>query len=788
MGRLFLKDDRKRKANVNTYSNVEATSVRWLWYPYISYGKLTLLQGDPGEGKSTFIIRVAAALTKGEALPGCCKPDEPVTVIYQCSEDGLSDTVKPRLMEAGADCSRVVYIVEEEIPLTLDDERIEDAIAQTGAKLMIIDPIQAFMGPDADWNNAIKIRHMLRNLSSTAQKYNCAVVMVGHLNKMTGGKNLYRGLGSIDIAAIARSVLMISRDKEEPSKRYMYPMIKEHIGWELVGIYADEGISGTSLQHRDDFNRMMEDCRAGKIDLIVTKSVSRFARNIVDCIAKQRELANLPSPVGVYFETEHIYSLDGTSEMMMAVLAAAAQEESHTKSEIMNISIEQRFSRGIFLVPELLGYDKDEDGNLVINEEEAETVKLCYYLFLNGFPSAEIAEILEELGRKTKLGRTKWTSGSVAAVLKNERHCGDVLSRKTYTPNYLDHKVKKNRHDRNQYKQSNHHEGIVSHEIFEAAQKLLAVHKYRKCGYPLPELRVVDGGALRGYVSVNRTWTGFTGEDYKKASESAYSDLGQVPSAKTEHSGYKTHFDLSGYQIARAQFFSTRQDPAMTISANRLTFNTACLKKFENVEYVELLFNSIEKCIAIRPCSAESVNAIRWGTVKEGRWTVLPKSCAGFATPLYNFMGWNDQYRYRFRGEYHKQDDEQILFFDLVQPEVIATVSKQEITAASSDFEDQKCLEDRTDLPDESAEIEKSAGNKDKRVTRIMYPCAWADSFGDDAERDNFLVLQRIPYYGAWDILRPARTVDGLQILNNHVLEDLMDEAKYMIEKMRCTG
>lgn len=115
-------------------------------------------------------------------------------------------------------------------------------------------------------------------------------------------------------------------------------------------------------------------------------------------------------------------------------------------------------------------------------------------------------------------------------------------------------------------------------------------------------------------------------------------------------------------------------------------------------------------------------------------------------------------------------------------------MSKQEITAASSDFEDQKCLEDRTDLPDESAEIEKSAGNKDKRVTRIMYPCAWADSFGDDAERDNFLVLQRIPYYGAWDILRPARTVDGLQILNNHVLEDLMDEAKYMIEKMRCTG
>lgn len=571
----------------------------------------------------------------------------------------------------------------------------------------------------------------------------------------------------------------------ELQKNHYEDMIKEHIGWELVGIYADEGISGTSLQHREDFNRMMEDCHSGKIDLIVTKSVSRFARNIVDCIAKQRELANLPSPVGVYFETEHIYSLDGTSEMMMAVLAAAAQEESHTKSEIMNISIEQRFSRGIFLVPELLGYDKDEDGNLIINEEEAETVKLCYYLFLNGFPTAEIAEILQELGRKTKLGRTKWTSSSVVAVLKNERHCGDVLSRKTYTPNYLDHKVKKNRHDRNQYKQSNHHEAIVSHEIFDAAQKLLAVHKYRKSGYPLPELRVVDGGALRGYVSVNRTWTGFSDEDYKKASQSAYSDDESLDQAEMLSDGIKTHFDLSGYQIARAQFFSTKDAPAMTISSNRLTFNTACLKKFENVEYVELLFNSVEKCIAIRPCSADSINAIRWGTVKDGRWIVLPKSCSGFSTPLFNFMGWNNQYRYRFCGEYHRQEGEKILFFDLAEPEVIVTTTEPERKTTSLITEDHK----ENALPADKVENAKNiVGEKSKCIKKILYPCAWASSFGDDAEKGNFHVLQRIPYHGAWDILRPTQKVEGLQILNGHVLEDLMDEAKYMIKKMRCTG
>lgn len=160
----------------------------------------------------------------------------------------------------------------------------------------------------------------------------------------------------------------------ELQKNHYEDMIKEHAGWNLVGIYADEGISGTSLLHRDEFNRMIADCQAGKIDLIVTKSVSRFARNIVDCIAKVRELANMKPQVGVFFETEHIYTLDNTSEMMLAVLSAAAQEESHTKSEIMNISIEQRFSRGIFLTPKLLGYDKDEDGNLVINETEADNL------------------------------------------------------------------------------------------------------------------------------------------------------------------------------------------------------------------------------------------------------------------------------------------------------------------------------------------------------------------------------------------------------------------------------
>lgn len=558
----------------------------------------------------------------------------------------------------------------------------------------------------------------------------------------------------------------------ELQKNHYEDMIKEHQGWELVGIYADEGISGTSLKHRDEFNRMIEDCKAGKIDLIVTKSVSRFARNIVDCIAKVRELANMIPQVGVFFETEHIYTLDNTSEMMLAVLSAAAQEESHTKSEIMNISIEQRFSRGIFLTPKLLGYDVDEDGNLVINEEEAKTVRLCYYLFLNGFPTTEIAEVLMQLKRKTKLGNTKWSSGTIVSLLRNERYCGDILSRKTFTPNYLEHKSKKNRHDRNQYRQTDHHEAIVDRDIYNAAQKMLTATKYAKKGFPFPNLKVVDGGALKGFVSVNRSWTGFTGEDYQKASQSVYSDQNDTQNIEESKEGRKEGgFDLSGYEIVRAQFFSTRLNPAMTISEGQITFNTACLKKFEDVEYIEILFNSVEKCIAVRPCNKDNINAVKWGTIRNGKWAVLPKSCRGFSEPLFELMNWNDKCKYRFRGQYSKEDNEQILLFDLEEPEVIKHEMVQE------------------DLPDvDMTETEENtvdtSENRTKKIVRTLFPKQWRNHFGCSSE--DVVLLHRVKYCGNWDVLRPAKTVEGMGLISENLLEKLNNEAHSMIEKMGC--
>lgn len=556
----------------------------------------------------------------------------------------------------------------------------------------------------------------------------------------------------------------------ELQKNHYEDMIKEHQGWELVGIYADEGISGTSLQHRDEFVRMIQDCKAGKIDLIVTKSVSRFARNIVDCIAKVRELANMNPQVGVFFETEHIYTLDNTSEMMLAVLSAAAQEESHTKSEIMNISIEQRFSRGIFLTPKLLGYDVGEDGNLEINKEEAETVKLCFYLFLNGFPTSEIAEIMMQLARPTKLGNYKWTVSTVVNLLKNERYCGDVLSRKTFTPNYLDHKSKKNRHDRNQYRQMDHHEAIVQREIYNAAQKMLAATRYAKKGFPFPNLKVVDDGLLKGFVPVNRAWTGFTGEDYKKASKVAY---GNEQDAEKIDNPVETgsKFDLSGYEIVRAQFFSTRMNPAMTISQGKITFNTACMKKFKDVEYVEILLNSVENCIAVRPCEKDNVNAVKWGRIKDGKWLVLPKSCRGFSEPLYELMDWKNECKYRFRGQYFQEDNEQILLFDLEEPEIFKRELQDILSAESTSDE----------VENETIEIEEKQVNT---VTKTLYPEKWKKHFGN--RTDEITVFQRIHCCGNWDVLRPAQVIEGMDLISEEILKKINDEAQDLIEKMRC--
>ena len=197
--------------NLIKMSDIEAKEVEWLWYPFIPYGKLTIIQGDPGDGKTTLVLNIAAALTQGKGFENDMNVEGPMNVIYQTAEDGLADTVKPRLEQAGAECSKVLVIDESEKSLSMTDERIEKALDETGARLLIMDPIQAYLGGGTDMNRANEAREITKHLAIIAEKKNCAIVLIGHMNKAGGIKAAYRGMGSIDFIAVARSVLLVGR-------------------------------------------------------------------------------------------------------------------------------------------------------------------------------------------------------------------------------------------------------------------------------------------------------------------------------------------------------------------------------------------------------------------------------------------------------------------------------------------------------------------------------------------------------------------------------------------------
>ncbi len=249
------RNENKTELKMIKMSDVQSQTVDWLWYPYIPYGKLTIIQGDPGDGKTTLILNIAARLSKGEGLDNDMKVTEPVNIIYQTAEDGLADTVKPRLELAEAVCERIMVIDETEKSLSMIDERLETAIKRTGARVLILDPIQAYLGGTMDMNRANEARDMTKRLSLLAEKYKCAILLIGHMNKAA-----YRGMGSIDFFAVARSVLLVGRIEGESDLRAVV-QIKNNLaafghskafhltetGFEWIGDYeitADEVLGG----------------------------------------------------------------------------------------------------------------------------------------------------------------------------------------------------------------------------------------------------------------------------------------------------------------------------------------------------------------------------------------------------------------------------------------------------------------------------------------------------------------------------------------------------------------
>ena len=284
-------------------SEIQSQEVSWLWYPFIPYGKLTIIQGDPGDGKTTLVLNIAAWLSKGEGLDSEMKLSEPVNVIYQSAEDGLADTVKPRLELAGADCERILVI----------DEQLEKAIVQTKARMLILDPIQAYLGCGMDMNRANEARDMTKKLGALAEKYQCAIVLIGHMNKAAGNKAVYRGMGSIDFFAVERSVLLVGRVEGEPNIRAVV-QIKNNLaafghpkafalsedGFQWLGDYeitADEVLGGIAPKANK-----MEQAKHMLRELALTSNAV-LSKEIFDMADKQgiskRTLENAKKELGI---------------------------------------------------------------------------------------------------------------------------------------------------------------------------------------------------------------------------------------------------------------------------------------------------------------------------------------------------------------------------------------------------------------------------------------------------------------------------------------------------------
>lgn len=295
--------------------------------------------------------------------------------------------------------------------------------------------------------------------------------------------------------------------------QHFQQMIAANDRWEEVGIYADEGKSGTNMKKRPQFQQMIQDCRDGKIDLILTKSVSRFARNTMDCLRVIRELKALNPPVGVYFEDVSLNTVEAKNEFTLGVMSLVAQGESEAKSAAITWSVIERFKNGIPIVSTtyLLGYDKDNFGKLVIVEEEAEVVRYIFNSYLDGQSVREIAEGLTEAKIPTVKGKEVWNSGTVRNMLRNEKYCGDVLMQKTYTVDCFSHKSVRNRGQKPQYRLTNNHPAIIPRDDWMKVQAMLQQPRRRGSAQQNPieeKFRVtrIKNGRLKGYVVLDTRW------------------------------------------------------------------------------------------------------------------------------------------------------------------------------------------------------------------------------------------------------------------------------------------
>ena len=283
---MCWRDAREKPVPVMKMSEVEETVVQWLWYPFIPFGKVTLIQGNPGKGKTWLAMAIAAYCTNGKELPNAL-PIEPFNVLYQTAEDGIADTIKPRLAKCGADMTRVRFINEDEKQLSMTDDRIEKAIRQNNVRLMIMDPIQAYLGANVDMNRANEIRPLFRHLSTIAERTGCAIVLIGHLNKSSGSQSDYRSLGSIDIAAAVRSILFVEKVEKEKEQdvRVVYQQ-KDSLAKKENPVAFSLGEEG--LKWLGEYDISIEDLLMGKAGTKKETKLEKAQKLILELLNKRK--------------------------------------------------------------------------------------------------------------------------------------------------------------------------------------------------------------------------------------------------------------------------------------------------------------------------------------------------------------------------------------------------------------------------------------------------------------------------------------------------------------------
>lgn len=471
----------------------------------------------------------------------------------------------------------------------------------------------------------------------------------------------------------------------ENQQKFYTKKVNETPNWELKQIYSDEGKSGTNAEHRPAFQQMIKDALNGEMDMIICASVSRFARNISQCLDYVSELrtANPKHPVGVYFETENIYTLNPDCEQAFTMHAMLADWESANKSRRMILSYDQRICTGQYPVADLLGYRHTKDGQLIVQEDEAKTVKYIFIALILGKNCNEIAEELSKMKRKSLTGRIEWNGSMVKNITTNERRWGDLEARKNIVLDYKRKKIVKNNELRDWAYVPEHHEAIVSRNVAKAAQLMVSSAGLLKKG--VPELKVIDSGVLKGYVSVIPHWNEVDSESYFKACNSAYSEseLSELNREIRILTGKEKSNVLSmtftGYEVPPGIVFLTNNMPSLTITNKGIKFNKACMKRLDNPDWIEMFYHPLLNSIIVRKADSDSVNSFKWK--RDNGCPINNIETKAFSTVVYKNMDWFSDYSFKFRGILKERGDSKLLCFSLDEPQIL--VGKMNMISSS---------------------------------------------------------------------------------------------------------